>query len=262
MKKICWLPLFILSIFFINCTNGDKTNPQVERPTAPILSYSVVSVLPHDTSSFTEGLEFYKNTLLESTGLQGRSKLLQYDPSTGKILKQVVLSPQYFGEGITVLHDTLYQMTYREHVVFVYAVKDFKNIKELPLNFEGWGLTNDGKNLIASDGSSNLYFYEPGTFRLLRTQAVTENGVPAVNINELEYINGFVYANQWQYNYILKINPTNGEVVAKMDLTDLVKKTNTNDSNVLNGIAYNPATNKVYVTGKNWPSLYEIQFAY
>ena len=217
---------------------------------------------PHDTSFFTEGLEFYKNTLLESTGLQGKSKLVQVDQETGKISKQVNLDPKQFGEGITVFHDTIYQMTYQQNIVNVYSAKDFKKIKELPLTGEGWGLTNDGKNLIASNGSSNLYFYEPSTFRLLRVQGVTENGAVVPNINELEYINGFIYANQWQYNYILKIKPDSGEVVAKIDVSDLVNKAKEKHpkSEALNGIAYNPATNKFYVTGKYWPEIYEIQF--
>ena len=160
------------------------------------------------------------------------------------------------------MNDTLYQLTYKEHTVMVYTAKDFKKIKQLPLNTQGWGLTNDGRNLIASDGSNNLYFYEPQTFKLLRVQAVTENDAPAVNINELEYINGFVCANQWQYSYILKIDPSNGQVVAKMDLSELVNKVKLKDPHAaeFNGIAYNPATKKVYVTGKYWPELYEIQF--
>jgi glutamine cyclotransferase len=263
MKQIFGLLALAVSLFSIGCNSntGQPSSEGTEKST-PVLSYSVVSVLPHDTSYFTEGLEFYKGTLLESTGLRGSSKLVQLNAPGGKIVKQINLDPKFFGEGITVLHDTLYQLTYQENVVNVYTVKDFKKVKELPLNGEGWGMTNDGKNLIASDGSNNLYFYEPQTFRLLRTQGVTENGVPAVNINELEYINGFVYANQWQYNYILKIDPSNGEVVAKMDLSELVNKVKAKDPQAaeFNGIAYNPDTKKVYVTGKNWPEIYEIQF--
>jgi glutamine cyclotransferase len=179
----------------------------------------------------------------------------------GKVIQQVNLDSQYFGEGITIVNDTLYQLTYQEHKVLVYTAKDFRKVKEFVLNTEGWGLTNDGKNLIASDGSNNLYFYEPSTFRLLRVQSVTENDVPAVNINELEYIEGFIYANQWQYNYILKIDPANGQVVAKMDLTDMVNRIRAKEpkSEFLNGIAYNKQTRKIYVTGKNWPELYEIR---
>jgi glutamine cyclotransferase len=262
MKRLYWYSLSALVLFLSSCTNSDKPQdtPPQEKP-IPTLSYSILSDHPHDTSYFTEGLEFYNNTLLESTGLPEKSRLVQYDLATGKVSKQVNLDPKLFGEGITVLHDTLYQLTYQEHVVNVYTAKDFKKIKEFQFNGEGWGLTNDGKNLIATNGSSNLYFYDPSTFKVIREQTVTENGVPAVNLNEVEYVNGFVYANQWQYNYILKINPANGEVVAKMDLSDLVNKIRQdNHSEFLNGIAYNHATNKFYITGKLWPRIYEIQF--
>ena len=254
----------VLSIYLISCNNSDNRTDDSFPPPVPAISYTIGETLPHDTSYFTEGFEFYNNTLLESTGLNGKSKLVQVDPKTGKLIKQVVLDPKYFGEGITVLHDTIYQLTYQEHVVHVYSAKDFKKIKELPLEGEGWGMTNDGKNLIASNGKSSLYFYEPSTFRLIRELPVTESGSSVVNINELEYINGFVYANQWQYNYIIKINPANGEVVGKMDLSNEVNKIKAKDphADFLNGIAYNPSTKKVYITGKLWPEIYEIQFAH
>ena len=262
MKTFGWLSSSALALIFIGCNNSEDGGTDAPVRTTPVLSYSVLSVHPHDTSYFTEGLEFYNGYLLESTGNYGPSKLVKMDLATGKVVQEVAIGEKYFGEGITVLNDTVYQLTWKERVVNVYSAKDFKKIKELRLNPEGWGLTNDGKNLIASDGSNNLYFYEPQTFRLLRVQAVTENEAPAVNINELEYINGFVYANQWLYNYILKIDPSNGQVVAKMDLTELVNKVKAKDPHAaeLNGIAYNPATKKVYVTGKYWPELYEIQF--
>jgi glutamine cyclotransferase len=262
MKKIYSFLSLALLFGFMGCNNdSDGGTTNATEKSTPALSYSVVAVHPHDTSFFTEGLEFYKGNLLESTGLNGKSKLMEMTFPAGKVIKQVDLDSNFFGEGITVLNDTLYQLTYQEHVVHVYSAKDFKKIKQLSLNSEGWGLTNDGTNLIASDGSSNLYFYEPQTFRLLRTQYVTENGAPAVNINELEYINGFVYANQWQYNYILKIDPSSGEVVAKMDLTELVNKVKAKnpEAKEMNGIAYNRDTKKLYVTGKNWPESYELQ---
>ncbi|HWJ89480.1 MAG TPA: glutaminyl-peptide cyclotransferase [Flavisolibacter sp.] len=265
MKRSFRICLSILSIFFIGCANDNNSSPASPSPTTntvPALSYNVVASQPHDTSYFTEGLEFYQGSLLESTGNYGSSKLVKLDPATGKVQKEVTLDPKFFGEGITVVHDTLYQMTWREHTVHVYTAKDLKKVKDLPLNYEGWGLTNDGKNIIASDGSSNLYFYEPGTFRLLRIQGVTENGDNVININELEYINGYVWANQWNYNDILKIDPSNGQVVAKIDLTDLANKVAAKDphANVLNGIAYNPDTKKIYITGKYWPELYEVSF--
>lgn len=252
----------ILSIYIISCNNS--TDSPVVEPPVPTLSFSIISTLPHNTSNFTEGLEFYKNSLLESTGLNGKSKLIQTDFTTGKVIKELALDPKYFGEGITVLHDTVYQLTYRESVAFAYNIKDFKKIKEFPFKGEGWGLTNDGKNLIASNGSSSLFYYEPGTMNLVKELPITENGGSVININELEYINGFIYANQWQTSYIIKINPANGEVIGKLDLTSVVEKVNakSSDADTLNGIAYNPDTDKIYITGKLWPEIYEVQFAH
>lgn len=265
--KFKWLLLLALGVVYISsCNNTDTpsgTSGDSSSTNTPIISYSIAATYPHDTSSFTEGLEFYQGRLLESTGNKGKSKLLEIDLKTGKPSKNISLDNKFFGEGLTVFNDTLYQLTWQEHVVHVYFVKDFRKLKEIPFSRDGWGITNDGKNLIASDGSSNLYFYEPGTFRLLKTQLITEGGSPAVNINELEYINGFVYANQWQYNYIIKIDPNVGEVVGKLDLTDLVNKVKAQApyANELNGIAYNPETKKFYVTGKNWPQIFELQLA-
>ncbi len=264
MKFFFWLLFVTISIITIRCANGPD-NPDVPAtPPTPSISYTVVGAHAHDTSFFTEGLEFYKGSLIESTGLEGKSKLVQYDLQTGKVQKQLALDSASFGEGITVFRDTVYQLTYRQSKVNVYHVKDFKKIKELPFTGEGWGLTHDSTALIASNGSNNLYFYEPGTFKLLKKVAVTESDVPAVNINELEYINGFVYANQWQMNYILKIDPATGNVVAKMDLSSLVQqeKVANPTAEVINGIAYNPETKKVYVTGKNWSKTYQVQFSF
>lgn len=243
-----------------DATTGD--GPTDVAPQTPVLSYTVVATYPHDTSSYTQGLEIRNGQLYEGTGNYGSSKLLQVDLKTGKAIKTLALDRRFFGEGITILHDTLYQLTWKEKVVFAYDAHTFEKLHEYPLNTEGWGITNDGKALIVSDGSSNLYFYEPGTFRLLRTQGITENGGLVNNLNELEYINGFVYANRYEYNEILKIDPASGQVVAKMDLSDLVNRVRSKDPqiNVLNGIAYDSTTKKIYVTGKLWPELYEIQF--
>ena len=263
MKQQYGFLLSALSFLVIGCGNSDSTTTENAGSTIPVSTPSVISTLPHDTSYFTEGLEFHDSTILESTGNYGPSKLLQLNPSTGKVLKEVNLGAKYFGEGITVLHDTLYQLTWKEKTVFVYDAKTFKKIKELPFDAgEGWGMTNDGKNIIVSTGSSNLYYFEPGTFKLLKTLAVTENGTSVPNVNELEYVDGFVYANQWQYDYIIKIDASSGNVVAKYDLGglhDSVRRINP-DAEVLNGIAYNPTTKKFYVTGKRWPQMYEIQF--
>jgi len=267
MKKTLAALSLILSFFIIACSdNGPKVidTPPPAPKTTPNISYSIgLTTLPHDTSFFTEGLEFYKNTLLESTGMNGKSKLVQVDPKTGKVLKEISLQEKYFGEGISVINDTVYQLTWREHVVFVYSAKDLRKIKELPLNGEGWGMTNDGKSLIVSTGSSDLFFYEPQTFKLQHTLAVSENGSYVNNLNELEYVDGYIYANQWNANdqfdgdYIYKIDAKTGNVVGKLNLTPVVKQVRSQypQAEVLNGIAYNPTTKKFHITGKNWPMI-------
>ena len=267
MKK-----LFLIAIvtLLFACNNADKpaetTAPGADGKTNPpipaqSISYSILNTYPHDTSSFTQGLLVYKKELYEGTGEWGHSHLLKVDLTSGRIQQKVPLDAKYFGEGITILNDTVYQLTWQEKTVLVYTLKDFKKIKELPFYTQGWGLTNDGKELIASDGSSNLYYYDPATFQLLRTQAITENGSLAFNLNELEYFDGFIYANQWQYPYILKIDPATGNIVGKIDVTAIWDRVKAKDplADVPNGIAYDHATKKIYITGKRWPELYEIQ---
>ena len=266
MKKILFAGVILASFIGLGCNNNtsdvpaDGTTATAKR--TPAITYSVVATLPHDTSYFTEGLEFYNGKLIESTGNYNNSKLVQYDPVTTTIDREVKLDPKFFGEGVTVFRDTVYQLTYREGVVHVYGGNDFKKIKELPYtNGEGWGLTHDSTHLIATNSGNTLYYHDPATFKLVKKISVTENGEPAIQINELEYINGFIYANQWQYNYILKIDPATGEVVAKMDLSSIVQqeKTQNPTAQELNGIAYHPETKKFYVTGKNWSKIYELR---
>ncbi len=245
------------------CNPGTKTPDKID-PNAPKgMSHSIVDTFPHDTSSYTQGLVIYKGDLYEGTGNWGFSKLKKVDLKTGKVIREISLDKKYFGEGITILNDTVYQLTYKEKTVFVYTLNDFKKIKEFSVDFEGWGLTNDGKNLIVSTGSSELNYYEPSTFKLLKTQTVTESGMPVSNINELEYINGFVYANQYLAPYIFKIDPASGQIVAKADLTGMWDRIRAVDpkADVPNGIAYDAATKKIYITGKWWPELYEVQFS-
>ena len=240
---------------------GDTTGPRQE--VAKPLLYSKGAIYPHDTSSFTEGLLIYNGKMYESTGLEGHSKLIEVDIQTGKARRFIGLDPKYFGEGISIVRDTVYQLTYQTKDVLLYTLKDFKRIdKDFKINTEGWGMTTNGKELIATDGSSNLYYYDPSTFRLLRTQSVTEGASLAYNLNELEYIDGFIYANQWQQPYIFKIDPASGKIVAKADLSDIWNMVKAKDpgADVPNGIAYDPATKKIYITGKKWPDLYEIQF--
>jgi len=253
-----------------NSGNGKKSlsggtednNPGSTNSPAPkSITYSILGTYPHDTSFFTQGLIVYNGELYEGTGEYGHSRLLKTDLKTGKIKQESKLPEKYFGEGITILHDTVYQLTWREKVVFAYTLKDFKKVREFPINTEGWGITNNGKELIVSDGSSNLYYYSPSTFQFLNTQTVTEGGSLSYNLNELEYINGFIYANQWQQPYILKIEPGSGSIVGKVDLTDMWNRVKAKDplADVPNGIAFDTASKKIYITGKKWPELYEVE---
>lgn len=248
----------------LKCPNTDKPAdkpgaPDITKP--PLLSHSILNVYPHSTESYTQGLTFYKGEFYEGTGLEGKSKLMQVDLKNGKPIREIKLDNKYFGEGITILRDTIYQLTWRNNVVLVYTLKDFKKVKEYRIDTEGWGITHDGQNLIVSTGSGDLYFYDPSTFRMLTKTTVMEGNAPAFNLNELEYIEGYVYANQYQYPYILKIDPKTGNVAARYDLNDMWKRVQALDPDVdvPNGIAYDETTKKIYVTGKLWPELYEIQ---
>ena len=260
MKKI--FPFFLL-ISLVSCKNKDQNGNVTPVDSPKGLGYSIINSFPHDTSSYTQGLIFYKGEMYEGTGLPEKSKLMKIDLKTGKALQSIPLEAKYFGEGVTILNDTVYQLTWQNKVVFVYTLKDFKKIKEYKIDTDGWGLTNDGKNLIVSTGGSDLYFYEPSAFKLLKIQTVTDAGSPTHDLNELEYINGFIYANQYHESYIFKIDPSTGKIVAKADLTGVLNMATAINPNaeVLNGIAYDQATKKIYVTGKFWPRLYEVQFS-
>jgi len=264
MKRALLLPL-LASLF--SCTNSsDKVKDgDLKTPEGPKqISYSIINTYPHDTSFYTQGLTFYNGELYEGTGLdEGKSKLMKMDLKTGKPIQKVDLDPKLFGEGVAILRDTVYQLTWKNRLVLVYTLKDLKKVKEFRNEYDGWGLTTDGKELIATDGSSNLYFYNPTDFRLLRKQSVTEGGTLSYNLNELEYIDGYIYANQYEAPYIFKIDPASGFIIAKADLTEMWNRIKAIDpaANVPNGIAYNPATKKIYVTGKLWPEMYEIQFS-
>ena len=263
----------IVSILFLACNNPDSSSKTVEEsdvsdvPEAPAIPYTILNAYPHDTSAFTQGLEFYKGQLYESTGLEGRSTLRTVDLKTGAVKQLHKLAPKEFGEGITVLNDTLYQLTWENHIVFVYDPKTLKLIRQMTWNGEGWGITNNGKSLILSDGSDKLYFCRPSDLKLEKVLSVTDHLGPLNNLNELEYVNGSVYANRIEYNYIVKINPSNGFVTGKLDFTDILKKyakidltyiqTNPHGA-VLNGIAWNPENKKMYITGKLWPLLFEL----
>ena len=266
MKKALLIFGFVIVIvaiyfIFINKPSTDTPPPDNNYVPTPAVSYSVMGSFPHDTSSYTQGLVVYKGELYEGTGLVNRSKLMKIDLKTGKPLQQIKLDSIYFGEGVTIINDTIYQLTWQNKVVFMYSLKDFKKLKEFPLSTDGWGITTDGRELIVSDGTSNLNFYEPGSFKQLRTVSITESGELVNNVNELEYIDGFVYGNKYLTDYIYKINPVTGIVEGKIDLSDLgnLLRAKFPFAEVLNGIAYDKESRKVYITGKFWPVLYEIK---
>lgn len=251
-----------------NVINSSDSTISTSIPEAVTIPYTIVNVYPHDTSSYTQGLEFVNDILIESTGRYGFSTLRKVDPVSGKTLKLKKLDNNIFGEGITVLKDTIYQLTYREHIVYVYDLKDFRLIRQMNWTSEGWGIANDGKSLIISDGSDKLYTIDPSSLKLQKMVSVTDNLGPLNNINELEYINGHIYANRYGYNFIVRIDPANGHVTGKMDFTDVLKKfskadltyiNNNTDEAVLNGIAWSSLKKKMYVTGKLWPNLFELQ---
>lgn len=276
MKRKIIFPLIVVflilsvssSTLFFRCKSGDNTVDTTtianSTPPPPVLGHTIIETLPHDTSFYTQGLTFYKGELYEGTGdpgHMGKSRLMKIDLKTGKAIKSISLSNKFFGEGITILRDTIYQLTWQEHKVFVYTLKDFKQVKEYDIATDGWGITNDGQKLIVSDGSGMLYYYDPSTFKLLSKSSIMEGNSYTFNLNELEYIDGFVFANQYTYAYILKIDPAAGRVVAKYDVNDMWKRVKTvkPDVDVPNGIAYDSTTKKIYVTGKLWPEMYQIQ---
>jgi glutaminyl-peptide cyclotransferase len=259
-----------------NPSSGEPSNDSPTVKDVPLLNFTIVNSFPHDTAAYTQGLIVHNGQLYESTGGSPEynrfsSWVGQMDLKTGKPLKQVFLDKKYFGEGITVLNDKLYQLTWQEKKVFVYDVNTLKKIQEFSWKHEGWGITNDGKNLLLSDGGSNLYTVDPVTFNNLSITSVTDNYGPVGNLNELEYINGFVYANRYTTDYIYKIDPASGKVVARADLKDVLltnarewatdpKFQPGNNDAVLNGIAFDAATGKIYITGKLWPRIFEIRF--
>jgi len=219
----------------------------------------VVAEYPHDRGGYTQGLFFYDGTLCESTGQWGTSSYRNVDLATGKVLRKVDFARKYFGEGSVVFKDQLYILTWTNKIAFVYDPKTLKYIKSYMYPREGWGLTTDGKQLIASDGSSNLYFMDE-KMQVKRTVKVTLEGRQMRYLNELEYIDGKIWANIYTTDYILIINPADGKVEGRIDCKGLLPaKLYADDTDVLNGIAQDPATGKIYLTGKNWPKLYEIK---
>jgi glutamine cyclotransferase len=246
-KTLCFLIIFMIAI-----TAAPARQPKQ-------YTYKVVKSYPHDRNAYTQGLFFHEGILYESSGQYGYSNLRKSNLATGKALQTLNLPRQYFAEGSCVLHGKLYLLTWQEYTCFVYDVHTFKQLGTFQYPTQGWGLTTNGTQLIMSDGSATLYFRHPGTFAEQRRITVRNNNKPVQYLNELEYINGEIWANVYTADQILRIDPKDGTVTGVIDLSNLLPRNlRTVKTDVLNGIAYDAATNRLIVTGTNWPKLYEI----
>ncbi len=231
------------------------------QPQIPVWGFRIVGTYPHDPTAFTQGLVYHDGFLYEGTGLYGQSSIRKVDLKTGRVLQSRSLPQKYFGEGIALFQNRLYQLTWQNQEGFIYDL-NFNPVGRFTYQTEGWGLTHDGQRLIMSDGSARLFFLNPRTLRPERTLTVRAAGQPVERLNELEYIQGRIWANVWQTNRIAIIHPQTGNVEAWLDLTGLVllaRARNPDPDAVLNGIAYDAQNNRLFVTGKLWPFLFEIE---
>ncbi|MGO4771752.1 glutaminyl-peptide cyclotransferase [Flavobacterium sp. W22_SRS_FK3] len=247
--------------FGSDSSDATKRIEVVSNVKPKLLKYKIVNTFPHDTASFNEGLEFYNDTLYESTGQKGTSYIRKYDYKTGKIYKQIDLDKKYFGEGITIVNGKLYQLTWQENTGFVYDAKTLKLEKTFTYDkeIEGWGMTNDGKYIYRSDGTEKIWKMDPATQKLIDYINVYSGDSKIKAINELELINGKFYVNVWQKDAIAVVNPASGSVEGILNMSELRKSmTGITTDDVLNGIAYNPKTKTIFVTGKNWSKTFEI----
>jgi glutamine cyclotransferase len=233
-----------------------KTNEIV-----PTYSYKIKNTWPHDRHAYTQGLIFLDGILWESTGQYGSSSLRKVELKTGKVIKQIAVPPKYFAEGMTVFHNKVFQLTWQEEKGFIYDPATFEKQGEFDYEGEGWGLTHDGQSLIMSDGTNRIRFLDPATLQTTRTVSVYDlTGAPVEKLNELEYIDGEIYANIWQTDRIVRIEPKSGKILGWIDLTGLLKtKDRSGEEDVLNGIAYDAEGKRLFVTGKMWPKLFEIE---
>lgn len=223
-------------------------------------SLKIVNVYPHDRTAFSQGLIYDGGYLYESTGLYGRSKVKVIDLANDRVVKSIDLDDRYFGEGLTAVDDKLVQLTYRERRGFVYDKQTLKVTQTFDYPTEGWGITYDGSRLILSNGSSHLFYLDPSTYRRVGSLEVRKGGEPVANLNELEYIDGLIFANIWMTNVIVQIDPESGRIVGEIDCRELAKRYEKDGNvDVLNGIAYDRKDRRLFVTGKLWPELFEVE---
>ncbi len=246
--------LLLMSVLFLSPTKRHQTNP------APVYSYSIVNVYPHDPTAFTQGLVYDDGVLYEGTGLRGQSTLRKVELTTGIVLQLHELPDEYFGEGVTLYDDKIIQLTWQANVGFVYDRNSFLLLDKFYYEEEGWGITFDGSRFIISDGTATLHFVDPATFTETgRVEVRDENGT-VDNLNELEFINGEVFANVYLTDRIVRIDPQSGKVTGWIDLSGILPpEDRSRQVDVLNGIAYDAENDRLFVTGKLWPKLFEIK---
>jgi glutamine cyclotransferase len=253
----------MLMIGFLAPLRGQSHQVQRLPPVGsrvPVSGYTVKHVYPHDPKAFTQGIEFRDGVLYEGTGLNGQSSIRRVELTTGKVLQQAPLAADYFGEGITTWGETLVQLTWMSQKGFVYDLKTFKPLRTFPYTGEGWGLTHNATSLIMSDGSASIRFLDPKTMAETHRILVSDAGIIIRDLNELEWVNGEIYANVWQTNFVARISPASGKVLGWVNLTGLLSNEEAHGgADVLNGIAFDPAGRRLFVTGKLWPKLFEIQ---
>ena len=253
-----WAPAALILI--LGAATGQAAADSPTSVDLPRYTYEVIHTFPHDPAAFTQGLVYLNGALYETTGLNGRSSLRKVALESGQVLQKADLSPDFFGEGMTILGDRIFQITWKNQKGFVYDLATFAVQKEFTYAGEGWGLTTDGKALIMSDGTNQIRFIDPDTFQVLRTINVLYRGQPLTDLNELEYIKGEIFANVWRTNLVVRIDPTTGDLLGVIDFSRLLGPGDYGpDTDVLNGIAYDAAGDRLFVTGKDWPKLFEVQ---
>ncbi len=254
-------PPAVLSVHAGADSDAESASPRQVATAARKQTYEVVRSYPHDPDAFTQGLVFHAGYLYEGTGRRGESALRKVELETGRVLEAVELAPSFFGEGIAILGQRVYQLTWQSGVGFVYDLESFSTVGRFRQFTEGWGLTHDGAQLIMSDGSAFLYFLDPETVSPVRQLEVRDDGTPVDQINELEYIDGEIYANVWHSDDILRVSPRTGEVLGRIDMSGIIDADLIRDPEaVLNGIAYDAASGRTFITGKLWPRLFEVRF--
>lgn len=254
------LVLYLALLPILSWAQSD-TGGGLKTDKTPVHHYRVVHSYPHDRQAFTQGLVYEGGFFYEGTGLHGRSSLRRWEPASGRILKEIGLDPSHFGEGITIFGDRIVQLTWKSRIGFVYDKNSFRLVRTFAYPGEGWGITHDGKRLIMSDGTSILRFLDPQDFRDVATLGVHDQRGPVAGLNELEYVRGAIYANVWPTDRIAVIDPRKGRVKAWIELKGLLGKTDSQGVDVLNGIAYDARGDHLFVTGKLWPKVFEIQSA-